>query len=529
MDKTNNLSALKHYFVKSLMFACALALLLFFGGQAHSFTFKPHLELDHPVVLAGRKNTVYLLVSFVVPQGARDTERRRPPLNIALVIDRSGSMSDQGKLSYAKEAAKIVVDRLGRKDLLAVVQYDDRVEVMWPSSPVESPHAIKRRIDRLHPGGSTNLTGGMMEGVDQVLDHQRRNDVTRVVLLSDGLANQGITDPRRIRTLVRQARRSGARISTMGLGLKYNENLMQDIAEAGGGRYYYIESPTQMARIFQEELSTLFDTMAKNPRLIFEPSDVVRDLEVIGYESSRDKGRYVISMEDFYAGEKRSLLLKLSLRPMSAGGSFLGELRFDYQDAKSKQDIKERSRLELTASDDAKLVDKSANQRARVEAELAETEKRHSELVKAYEAGRADVAQRGLRALARELEHKNRTLNDAALNHKLEAIQMEAQQQMRATASKSAAARQRYLKSSKQKLYMAKRGKRGMYILQEGDSGMQVERLQKVLKKNGFYKGPVDGHYSKVLTEAVKAFQGKEGLATDGVAGPRTMDRLGLY
>ena len=503
-----------------------LALLGGFAVQAPCASISPKLLFDHPVVRAGQSNTVYLLVSFTVPEKTGPSERMRPALNIALVIDRSGSMSAQGKLEYAKEAAKIVVDRLGNKDLLAVVQYDDRVKVMWPSGPVESPRIIKGMIDRLSPGGSTNLTGGMLKGVDQVLKLRKEGQVTRVVLLSDGLANQGITDPGRIQALVREARDQGARISTMGLGLQYNENLMQRIAEAGGGRYYYIESPTQMARIFKEELATLFDTMAKSPRLIFEPADSVRDLEVIGYEARKVPEGYAIPMEDFYAGEKRSLLFKLTLAPFETGDAYLGMLRFDYQDAESREMVKKQSRLELTATLDSGLVAQSVNREAKVEAELAEAEKKHAKLVKDYEAGRVDVAQEGLKKLARELKQKNRSLNAPALNNKLEAIEMEAAQQMRA---KSAVDKQRYLKSSKQKLYMAKRGKRGMYLMQEGDSGMQVERLQQVLKNKGFYKGDIDGKFSEELSKAVKAFQAKQGLTVDGVAGPRTMDQLGLY
>ena len=529
MDHLKVMGRLKSLLNCGVMWLAVIALLFAFNSAAQAKAIRPHLELDHPVVLAGRENTVYLLVSFTIPEKIHSDHRPRPPLNIALVIDRSGSMAAEGKLEYAKEAAKIVVDRLGPRDLLSVVQYDDRIKVLWPNGPVENPRQIKRKIDRLQPGGSTNLTGGMMEGVDQVLDYHRRGELTRVVLLSDGLANQGITDPRRIRKLVRQARRSGAYISTMGLGLKYNENLMQGIAEAGGGRYYYIESPTQMARIFKEELSTLFDTMAKNPRLIFEPGDVVRDLEVIGYESSRRKDGFEIPMEDFYAGEKRSLLLKLELSPMAAGGAYLGELRFNYDDADSQKSMNQRSRLELSATYDSNEVDRTMNRRAKVQAELAEAERRHAKLVKAYEAGRVDAAQRGLKELARELKSKNLSLKDEALKHKMEAIDMEAEQQMRAAAAPSPEARQKYLKSSKQKLYMAKRGKRGMYVLQKGDSGLQVERLQQALKRGGFYHGPIDGKYSAALADAVKNFQAQQSLEADGVAGPRTMNRLGLY
>ncbi len=124
---------------------------------------KPVLEIDHPVVLAQKRGPVYLLVRFEVAEAGKDPSKPRPKLNLAMVIDRSGSMEDKGKMEYAKEAAKILVDGLESSDRLSIVEYDDRITVLWPSSPVESPGMIKKRIDTLSPRGSTNLAGGMMK------------------------------------------------------------------------------------------------------------------------------------------------------------------------------------------------------------------------------------------------------------------------------------------------------------------------------------------------------------------------------
>ncbi|MFO0007257.1 MAG: hypothetical protein ACK559_39695, partial [bacterium] len=94
--------------------------------------------------------------------------------------------------------------------------------------------------------------------------------------MSDGLANTGITEPREIAELVRTARRKGIRISALGLGRDYDEDLMQAIAENGGGRYHYIEHPSQMARIFQDELGTMFETCAQDVDLEFAGSTRIR-------------------------------------------------------------------------------------------------------------------------------------------------------------------------------------------------------------------------------------------------------------
>jgi Ca-activated chloride channel family protein len=510
----------------SLVFVALVFIVLSGIAWAAPEGLKTRIEIDHPVVRAGQTAEVFVLIDFEAPRVIREPGYRRQPLNVSLVIDRSGSMSAQGKLSYAKRAANMLVDRLRSEDRLGVVQYDDRIKVLWPAGPLSSPHLVKRRIDSLHPGGSTNLTGGMLKGVDQVLSGREYEQVNRVILLSDGLANQGITDPRRIATLVREARAQGVRISTMGLGLKYNEDLMQNIAESGGGNYYYIESPTQMARIFQKELQILLDTVVKEPCLIFRPSGAVRGVEVFGYQAQKEKGAYKIPMEDFFSQEKRSLLLRISLAPVAEGMNNLGDLRLTYIRNETQSARDESHPIKVVASRDAKRIKAAVNQKAKVEATLAMAEKRQAELVKEFQKGNVAVAQKGLKSLAAKLSEQNRTLDNDKLASKLEAVEMEMQQQ---ASAQSAPAKARYLKATKARIYKAKRGKIQSYVLRKGDKGLMVERLQKALKKQGVYQGPVDGTFDADLQDSVKRFQSKNSMKQDGVAGPRTLNQLGLY
>ncbi len=509
--------------------AAFFALLLAVGaafGKAHAATgaLEHEVRFDRPIVPADEANTVYLMVRLHSPREAWPGTEDRPPVNMALVLDRSGSMEDRGKLEYAKRAAKLAVDQLRRGDRLAIVEYDDRISVLWPSGPVENPYEIKRRIDSLTPRGSTNLTGGMMRGVDEVLARIRREDLSRVVLLSDGLANQGVTDPYEIGHLVRHARHDGVRISAIGLGLDYDENLMQAIAESGGGNYHYVEHPGQIARVFEEELSTLVRTTARDIELRLAPGSSVREAEIISIEDASVEG---LSLGDMYAGETRTLMLKLAVDPANAGPVNLGVLEIAYADAREGGGGETFSiPLGLKVSADSDAVEAARNEDVVVEAKLVETERAHARAIAAYEAGDREEADGIMADLASEVQALGETTGDARLATKLEALNVEREQMATAAAPDDRSA---YLKGAKQRLYQAQSGKRALYALKVGDEGLEVERLQQRLADAGYWSGNIDGVYTEKLAAAVDSYQADRGITRDGTAGPSTLQELGLY
>ena len=490
------------------------------------------IQLNQSSVLSGGTRVVYAVVSFEGIDIDPGVTKDRPPLNVSLVLDRSGSMSDEGKMDYLRRAAKLAVDRLGSKDTLSIVEYDDQITVMWPAKRVTNTGEIKAMIDRLDPRGSTNLAGGMMRGVEEAKDAldgpaDKSGTITRVILMSDGLANTGVTDPHEIANMVRGAKSNGIRISAMGLGRDYDEDLMQAVAENGGGRYYYIEHPTQMARVFQDELGSLFETCAQDVEIEFSGKAVIRKAEIIGYDDVKGNQTVKRDLEDVYEGEKRSILLRLELDASSSGNIDLGAVTVNYKTAKSGEAHKLTQSLSVNVSSDKVAVEKSRNKSISAEAELAESDRVQKDQVKLYQSGRRDEAQKNMTALAKELEGKNTYLNDDRLRRKIEAIKVENKQMNEAQASPSA--QQDYLKASKQRLYQAKSGKRTGFALQPGDKGREVEQLQEALKKAGNYNGPIDGLYDEDVKKAVLTYQKSKNLSADGVAGATTMDEMGLY
>lgn len=513
---------------------CSLALAAGFAA-APALAADPlrgQILLDQPTVLAGGNTVLYVVVNYEGIDLTPGVVSERPPLNIALVLDRSGSMSDEGKIEYLKRAAKLAVDRLGPKDTLSIVEYDDQITVMLPARRVGNLGEVKAMIDRLDPRGSTNLAGGMMRGVEEAkdaLDGPASADgtITRVVLMSDGLANTGITDHGEIARLVRGAKSDGVRISSMGLGRDYDEDLMQSVAENGGGRYYYIEHPTQMARVFQEELGSLFETTARDVEVKFSGTAVVRKVEVIGYDDANGTKDARRALDDVFEGEKRSILLRLEIATPSSGRVDLGQVALSYKHAKSGQSGNFTQDIAVDVTTDRAAVDKARNKQATAEAALAESDRVQKEQVKLYQAGKRDEAQKNMKALAKDLEAKNATLKDERIRRKIEAVNVEGRQMTSAASSPSA--QQDYLKSSKQRLYQAKSGKRTGFALQEGDKGLEVERVQEALKQSGHYKGPIDGKYDADVKTAVEAYQKANNMEADGVAGAATMDKMGAY
>lgn len=272
---------------------------------------KPHLELIplKPGVSATRPTHLEVLLRVRIPE--LEARPQRPLMNLALVLDRSGSMSGQ-KLGYAKEAAIYAVHNLLPEDRVAVVAYDDEVQVLVPSTPAAERTAIAARIQSLRPGGATALHAGWLEGATQVAAFQEAGRTNRVILLSDGLANRGETHPQVIASQVRGLAQRGVSTSTLGVGLDYNEDLMSAMADAGEGNYYFIESPADLPRIFAQELSGLAGTLGTRVRLRLTPAAggtarLCNDLE------QDPSGAYVLP--NLIAGMSLEFLLALEARP----------------------------------------------------------------------------------------------------------------------------------------------------------------------------------------------------------------------
>lgn len=200
-------------------------------------------------------------------RGADKRPASRPPLNIALVLDRSGSMADDMKFPHAIAAARAVIENLSESDIISLVAFNERALVLSPAGRVVNKPFLFQRLAEVAPEGITDLSAGLLEGIAQVNSQSATGQVRQAILLTDGQANTGVTDPAALRKMVEAARAKGVGLSTMGCGTDFNQTLLTDLALAGGGRYTFVKTAEQLPAAFRQELRGLLEVIAQNVRL----------------------------------------------------------------------------------------------------------------------------------------------------------------------------------------------------------------------------------------------------------------------
>ena len=261
------------------------------------------------------------------------SDKPRLPLNISVVLDRSGSMAGD-KLNHVKKAAQFLIQHLSAQDTFSLVTYNHDVSVDLPARTVENKTRINAAIDKVTAGGTTNLSGGWLQGCQLVTQHLNQQQVNRVLLLTDGLANQGVTDTDRLKSLSREKRDAGITTTTMGVGMDFNEDLLTQMAAEGGGAFYFIDDPDQAPHIFSEELRDLLSVVAQNLVVTFVPSEEVTEysqLNTYALEETGDKVGYRLG--DIYSEEEKQLLIEVEIKTQSTERTFkVGVLKVEFDE-----------------------------------------------------------------------------------------------------------------------------------------------------------------------------------------------------
>jgi Ca-activated chloride channel family protein len=269
--------------------------------------------LGSPVLLANGDSTVYAVLRIAtVPR----PEKQRGPVNVALAIDTSGSMEGEA-IEAARRSAVQMIDALEDGDRLAVIVFHSKAEVLLPSTELEAEVRgdVRGRIAAMQARGTTEMAEGLSAALNQVGAHPSSKGVNRVVLLGDGIPNTASS----IELTARLAAQHGVAITTLGLGLDYDEVLMGRVADLSGGRYRYIESADKLAGFFREELHRIDTVYGRQASIILRPGPGVRIDAVVGGETPEPGNAVYVPLGDITRGDSRDIVVRLTVTPRKAG------------------------------------------------------------------------------------------------------------------------------------------------------------------------------------------------------------------
>ncbi len=253
------------------------------------------------------------------------------PLNLSIVLDRSRSMQGQ-RMRNALAAARGMVRRLRPGDTVSVVTYNTRTELLVPATTIDerSREQVLFSLAEVEARGHTCVSCGIEAGLSAM--GRRPGTIARMLLLSDGEANAGIRDPEGFREIAERAHDDDVSISSVGVDVDYNEQIMFAVAQASNGRHYFVEDPAGLPAIFDEEIADLVNTVANDTEVVVDLAPGVALLEVYDRTFRRDGNRIVVSFGGFAASEHKTLLLRVQLPKGDAGAQAVASVQVGYDD-----------------------------------------------------------------------------------------------------------------------------------------------------------------------------------------------------
>ncbi len=277
------------------------------------------IRTDRTLIRAAARSNRYVLASFTAPAAPR--REGRTPVNVAFVLDRSGSMSGEKKFTLARQAIEQSLRMLRSEDRFSLVVYDTQIDVLVRSTHA-TPSAIREALNSLAavgPRGSTDLCGGWMNGCEQVAQFVGEERVSRVLLLTDGLANHGVTDRGQLTRHAGELRQRGVSTSTFGVGADFDERLLRDMAHEGGGNFYFLENAIQIADLITSELGETLEVVMR--RAVME-IEIPRsgDAELLSaFRSSIGDNMLRVELGDVVSSQQVDVLVRLNFSRGESG------------------------------------------------------------------------------------------------------------------------------------------------------------------------------------------------------------------
>jgi Ca-activated chloride channel family protein len=398
-------------------------------AKAPDASVRLRVELDRPVLFAGR--TERAVVKIALDGASLPRRESRPPVNLTLVLDRSGSMAGD-KIGHAKAAAIEAVRRLAADDVFSLVIFDHEVETLVPATRVGDSRGIEARIRSITARGNTAIYGGVTQGAAELRKHlEDRRYTHRVLLLSDGLANNGPSSPDDFARLGAALGREGISVSTVGVGLDYNEDLMTRLARRSDGNTYFVSSSRDLPAIFNAELGDVLSVVARRVVVTVEFPAGVRPLAFVGREGAIRGQRAEFELNQLYGGQEKFALVEVEVAATAAGEEReVASASVSFEDALTQRraNVTARRSARFTAAESEVVV--AANRQVQTDYAVNVTAEAKDQAVALVDSNRRDEAARQWRERNGELEkiakvYANTAVSEVWAANKKEADRLE--------------------------------------------------------------------------------------------------------
>lgn len=347
----------------------------------------------HPLMKADSKEITYLKVGLT---GIPLESEKRTPVNLAIVLDKSGSMQGR-KLRQAKAAALQAIDMLNPDDIVSVVAYDSSVRVLVPATKVSDRATIRAGIQAISAGGNTALFAGVSKGAQEVRKFVDPNKVNRLILLSDGMANVGPSSPGELGDLGASLAKEGISVTTFGLGLGYNEDLMFSLARNSDGNHAFIEDAANLASIFQAEFGDVLSVVAQDVQVEIACAEGVRPVRLMGRDGDITGQKVVVGMNQLYGRQEKFVLLEVEVGPRPVGKKeTIADVRVTYADMATKATAEGNGKLMANFVDSRQEVEQAVNRSVMVPVVQLIANERNREAMALRDAGNVEQARKTL-------------------------------------------------------------------------------------------------------------------------------------
>ncbi|MDH5680574.1 MAG: VWA domain-containing protein [Spirochaetota bacterium] len=429
----------------SLFYAVAIILALAIPISLQAGKVQMDVSPANPYLLADKKQNTYLKVNLT---GFKLKDRKkRTAVNIAIVLDRSGSMEGEN-LTRAKQAAIMAIERLKENDIVSVITYDDEVSVIVPATKVNNRYAIRSAINNVSSGGSTALYDGVKAGADEVRKYLDKNKVNRIILLSDGQANVGPDSPGALGYLGASLLKEGISVTTIGLGLGYNEDLMVQLAKKSDGNHAFVEYPRDLVKIFNFEFGDVLSVVAQKVKVKIKCAKGMKPIRVLGREAVISGRNVFVELNQLYSEQSKYVLLEL--QPAVLGHNEqrrMAKAIVTYNNMESKAMDHITGYADVIYTKSKAKVKSSVNRNVMVQVVLQIAAEKNRKALELMDKGKDEEARKLLLSNSRYLKKKGKKYKSKALKK----YSAESKKNARRPKSKKAKAKRRKRMKKKQR------------------------------------------------------------------------------